>query len=413
MNTKAVVLIVDDEQTNIDIVSKILDSKYDLRVAHNGKRALSAIEKIEIDLILLDIQMPEMDGFEVAKTIRKEKKYDHIPIIFLTSQNNEDSVVGGFDVGGNDYITKPFNPKELLARVATHLHVHQLQKFLEMILNSQSTIIAVTDGSDLKFINKSGLNFFHCKSSSEFLKIHKCVCETFEVDENYFYHLEDSKESWIEEIQKLPQQDRNVLIKPRDGEEKVFHIQFKSVPGSSLYTIDFNDISETIQQQKQLENKALHDNLTGAYNRSYFDENVEKLSKRAPNLNEIKVVAFLDIDYFKKVNDTYGHAVGDNVLKEFVAVLEKCSRRSDTLIRWGGEEFILLFTLFEEDSIDTMLNKFKTSIDEYSFKTVGHLTCSIGATILHDDETLHTAIKRADEALYLSKAAGRNRITLL
>lgn len=129
MPEKAVILVVDDEPTNLNVISKLFETQYNVKVAINGKKALVVLEKFTIDLVLLDIQMPEMDGFEVLRRIRE--KYTHLPVIFLTSQSNEASIVKGFEYGGNDYISKPFNVKELRARVKTHLQIHQLQTDLK------------------------------------------------------------------------------------------------------------------------------------------------------------------------------------------------------------------------------------------------------------------------------------------
>ncbi|WP_428738644.1 GGDEF domain-containing response regulator [Sulfurimonas sp.] len=403
MNNKPIILVVDDEQTNIDIVSKILNNQYDLRVAYNGKKALAAIEKIEIDLILLDIQIPDFSGFEVAKEIRKKQKYDHIPIIFLSSQRNEDSIVEGFDIGGNDYIVKPFNAKELIARIQTHLHVHQLQKLLETMLNLQSTIVILSENNQLKFINKTGLDFFTLNNNSEFLENFNCICDVFLESDGYFYHQNDNL-SWINEILKLPLHERNVVIKSKKGMEKVFQVSVQTIPTSSMQIINFVDVTASIKNQKHLEEQITRDPLTGAYNRTFLEQNMTT----KPN-----AIAFLDIDYFKKINDNYGHHIGDTVLKEFVTLIQNSLRQSDIFIRWGGEEFVIFLPLNEESSVQKVCNKLCQLVEDHTFSHVGHFTCSIGVTLLKENETIEKAIERADMALYTSKSNGRNQVTLL
>ncbi|MDH4943779.1 diguanylate cyclase [Sulfurimonas sp. C5] len=412
MNTKPIILVVDDEQTSIDIVSKILSNKYDLRVAHNGEKALKAIHSIDIDLLLLDIQMPIMNGFEVAKKIRQEKKHSNFPIIFLSSDTNKESVVEGFEIGGNDYVTKPFHPQELLARVQTHLQIHQFQKFLEEILNKQSTIIVVSDGKELKFINKTGLDFFGFKDNDEFFKHYDCICDTFAKVEGCYYKKSED-DNWIEDLKKLVPQQRLVAIRSQFHLLRIFNVSIEKMPSASLYVIDFNDITESNLEQQQLTKKAMHDQLTGIYNRNYFDANVQSLGNLNRYDDDFKVVAFLDIDHFKKVNDTYGHDIGDVVLQQFVEIIQTVLRKTDTFIRWGGEEFIVIITVPDETLIGTILEKIRKSVEEYTFTTVGNITCSIGATLLLKEESIHTAIKRADTALYQSKSNGRNMITQL
>jgi two-component system, cell cycle response regulator len=412
MENKPTILVVDDEQTNIDIVSKILANQYDLRVAYNGTKALTAIEKINIDLLLLDIRMPGLSGFEVAKQIRQEKKYDHIPIIFLSSQNNEESVIEGFDVGGNDYVTKPFNSKELLARIQTHLHVHQLRKFLETMLNLQSTILVLTEHDKLKFINKAGLDFYNFKDSNEFLEHFNCVCETFLEREGYFHH-NDLSISWVREILKRPLHERNVIIQPPHGTEKIFQISIQSIPTTSMYVINLIDITESIKNQKNLQEKMNHDPLTGAYNRTYFEQNITSFIEHNKRQGKINAIAFLDIDHFKNINDTYGHNIGDQVLKEFVMLIQNSLRQTDTLIRWGGEEFIIFFALNQYSLIQKICNKLCRLVEDHAFAHVKQITCSIGTTLVNGDETIKEAIERADNALYCAKNSGRNRVILL
>ena len=125
------ILIVDDTPANIQILSGILKEKgYQLSIATNGKQALQVLEKIRPDLILLDVMMPEMDGFEACRQIKKSETLRDIPIIFLTAKTDTSDIVEGFGIGAVDYVAKPFNPPELLARINTHLTMDQLRRSL-------------------------------------------------------------------------------------------------------------------------------------------------------------------------------------------------------------------------------------------------------------------------------------------
>lgn len=132
MRNKQTVLIVDDVKENIDVLMQLLE-KHDLIPAIDGKRAIEiATQESNIDLILLDIMMPEMDGYEVCKILKSNSKTSHIPIIFLSAKNRQEDIQKAFEVGGVDYITKPFNPDELLSRVNTHLKLRAYEKDLEL-----------------------------------------------------------------------------------------------------------------------------------------------------------------------------------------------------------------------------------------------------------------------------------------
>ncbi len=130
INNKPTILIVDDTKENINILLYLLDD-YDLLVALNGRKALKSVEKNEIDLILLDIVMPEMDGYEVCSILKSNPDTKDIPILFITAKTDEDSIEKAYDIGGVDYVTKPFKPKELISRIKTHLKICNMLKSLE------------------------------------------------------------------------------------------------------------------------------------------------------------------------------------------------------------------------------------------------------------------------------------------
>ena len=126
------ILIVDDSVINLNILENILDD-YDIIVSTNGETALSILEKDEVNLILLDIVMPGMDGYEVCEKLKNNEQTKNIPIIFLTAKTDEDSIEKAFDYGGSDYVTKPFKPKELLARVRTQFKIQKMEKELRLL----------------------------------------------------------------------------------------------------------------------------------------------------------------------------------------------------------------------------------------------------------------------------------------
>jgi len=414
MEHKPNILVVDDESIHVNLISQILSPNYNIKIANRGQKALKAIEKFEIDLILLDIQMPQMDGFEVATIIRSQSQYNHIPIIFLTAQANEEFVVKGFDIGANDYLTKPFNHKELKARVETHLQVHQLQKFLEMMINLQPSITLFSDGKEGKFINQTGLDFLGYTNSKEFFEEHICICEYFvKFNECFYFDNNLGKKSWINRILTLDSQHRNVAMFSKDRERRVFHVSIKTIPNASMYIIEFTDITERYTEENRLKDEAMHDQLTAIYNRNYFEKHINDFIQKSKNSDETLAIAFLDIDHFKQVNDTYGHDVGDDVLKEFTALIKQNISSDELFVRWGGEEFIVVFMAQNSTLAQSKIEKLKALIEYHIFKRVEKITCSIGVTIYHQDEDIDQSIKRADDALYKAKNSGRNQVVFI
>ena len=171
------------------------------------------------------------------------------------------------------------------------------------------------------------------------------------------------------------------------------------------YTAIYHDITD----KKRLEELSKKDPLTKLYNRRYFDilcEN-EMNNKRK---NKKMSLALIDIDYFKRINDTYGHKVGDTVLIEFSKILQDSMRESDICARIGGEEFIVILNNTDLVSADIAMTKFKNNIEKHNFETVGHITCSIGVSDKHESDMKDDLYKRADKNLYRAKSGGRNRV---
>jgi diguanylate cyclase (GGDEF)-like protein len=152
--------------------------------------------------------------------------------------------------------------------------------------------------------------------------------------------------------------------------------------------------------------------LTGAYNREYFETHYKLIINEYTKDDNLLFLSILDIDFFKKVNDTYGHDVGDKVLKQFVNVIQKSSRKDDLLIRWGGEEFLLLTKVKSIDNAKKVLENIRNAISQASFEGIKHITCSIGATNYKENENIEESFKRADDALYEAKNNGRNQVRI-
>ena len=287
------------------------------------------------------------------------------------------------------------------------------KKFINTILDIQPNMIFIVNSSEPVFANRFFLDFFDCKNLKEFQQKHFCLAQTF-IQEELFFHLGkiDDNSSWIENILKLKSEKRIVsILHPRTKTTKVFNVSIVELENEQ-YLISLTDISDTILKQIQLEDKSTHDKLTGAFNREYFESHKKLIINEYTKENHLLVFSILDIDFFKKVNDTYGHDIGDKVLKQFVEIIQKTSRNDDLLIRWGGEEFLLLLKVKSVDNAKKVLENIRKAIDEGYFEEVKHITCSIGATIYKENEEIEDSFKRADDALYEAKNNGRNQVII-
>ncbi|WP_181388386.1 transporter substrate-binding domain-containing protein [Vibrio albus] len=171
------------------------------------------------------------------------------------------------------------------------------------------------------------------------------------------------------------------------------------------------DITQTLSYEKQLENLALTDRLTGIFNRHKLDEILTQQVELTNRYKSKFAVMILDIDHFKQVNDTFGHHVGDSTLTEFAHILSVSTRQNDIAGRWGGEEFLIIVPHADKVSLLEMAEKLRKNIEEHHFDTVGRVTASIGVAIQEPGETVKSVLSHADEALYMSKQKGRNRVT--
>lgn len=304
------------------------------------------------------------------------------------------------------------NPLVSIGTVIDITTQYETRKNLEKFIDSQSNIVILTDGKDLKFANKKFYDFLGFKDFVHFKEHHKCICEFF-IENNDFFHLGklEKDENWVDIISQLPFNKRVVSILSNDSKLCYFDVQVNKF-NAELKIVSFNDISENIFEKIKLEKMAFYDNLTKAYTREFFEQNYSILLKK--NLNNSSIaIALLDIDYFKHVNDTYGHNIGDKVLIQFVKTIQKYSRKDDFIFRWGGEEFVLFLTIDDEKNmLEKILNKFRNSIKSEKFEIIDKLTCSIGGTFYKNKEDIQETIKRADKALYIAKASGRDKVII-
>jgi len=287
------ILLVDDTIANLDILMELL-SGYDIIDTVSGQEALDIVENEKVDLILLDIMMPDMDGYEVCQKLKANENSKDIPVIFITAKTDEESIEKAYNVGGSDYVTKPFRPKELLARVKREL---QLKSYQE----------------ELKFL-------------------------------------------------------------------------------------------------------ASTDPMTKLYNRRFFNELAKNILKSERRKGGELSLMILDIDKFKRINDTYGHQIGDDVIIFLADSLKNNQRESDVICRYGGEEFIILLPQTSLDNAMLVAETIRKDIEQSVISVGGKesfgITVSIGVSnvdVIHE-LSIDSATNRADKALYEAKELGRNKV---
>lgn len=416
---KQKILVVDDEPLNISVVVEILEQEYDLLVATNGEKSLQIVfSDIKPDLILLDIMMPGMDGFEVIQRIKENPVIQDIPIIFLTAKQENESIVRGFNLGAVDYVAKPFQREELLVRIKNTLQIFALKNELNKALQ-KSQMYAKTVEIQMGLIDKNiiisstDLEGNITDVSSAFCRISGYTKEQL-IGKNHHIvrHAEmpDSKfarlwqtitsgETWHGEIKNRTKKGRfywiDTMIYPLKNEMN--------------QRIGYTAISHNITDKKRVEELSVTDLLTQLHNRMFLENSFIREIKRSKRYKHSFSVIMIDIDHFKEVNDTHGHDVGDKVLVTIAELLSQNIRNTDILGRWGGEEFIIISPHTTNDEALILAEKLRLCVQEYPFETVGAQSCSFGISEFNfNDEECKEVVKRADDALYQAKREGRN-----
>ncbi len=418
------VLCVDDLETNLFILEALFEAHhpdtYEVVLVKSGIEALDVLLRRPIDIILLDIMMPELDGYETAKLILKNKKTKDIPIIFLTAKKDQDTVSKCYEVGGVDYLSKPYNEEELFVRVKFHLDLIESRQILEVerkftqdILDMQDNLVILTDSTQVLKINKAVCDFYDVQNLDALKNRHRCICTTFEAQEGYF-HLDMVPDDtiWVKTLlEQLQSKDLLVLIKdPKTSKLNSFDIKAK--PFGENYLVSLTNITSFDAESKNNEREASYDYLTNIYNRTKLNELLVKQIESSKQQKSTFSLVMIDIDFFKRINDTYGHLVGDEVLVKISMLILTQIRQSDIFARWGGEEFILLLPYAGLQNAQLIAENLKEKVMLESFPGIQNLTCSFGVTEFKEDDSIDTIIKRADTALYRAKENGRNQVCI-
>lgn len=413
------ILIVDDIPTNLAVISETLaDAGFDVAIAPSGERALEQMQLELPDLILLDIMMPGMGGFELCRLLKAHERFKHIPIIFMTANTDLDSKVQGLKLGAVDYITKPFEEQEVVARVNTHLDLkkarlklQQSEKRLNSILNSVKEVIwsANLDPFELVYLN------------SAVEDIYGCTAEKLLQQPNLWLDLIHSTDrvSVMEQLSALEigkSLDVEYRLIREHDEVRWLHCQAEIswIQSENRFRVDgvARDISDRKKAEQQLRHSARYDSLTNLANRAYFTEHLTQLlDKPSKRRRDLCALLFIDLDGFKSINDNLGHGVGDQVLIQVSKILQRCTRDHDFVARLGGDEFTVVLTNLSNTHETTLVSKrIQAHLKQPLFISEQTLsvTASIGIVVdFSPYQTVSEILHHADLAMYQAKRLGK------
>lgn len=420
MTAQYTILIIDDNPSNLKLLHELLTQQnYRVRVSDSPILGLKSAKTEPPDLILLDIKMPEMDGYELCQELKKDATTKDIPVIFISASVGAINKIRAFEVGGMDYISKPYDVTEVLARINNHLQLSILQKqtqsslatsqnMLQAVMNNSPAIIYLKDlDGQYLLVNKEfeqvvGVTNENVIGKTDYELFPKHTAEVFTKHDQDALNSNQHKQ--FEEILEL-----------EDGNQIYLSLKFplKDADGNNFAVCGIStDITLRKHAEAELEHLATYDTLTELPNRGLFMELLTQALTSSKREHTRHALLFIDLDNFKIVNDSLGHHIGDLLLNEVAKRLKDCTRSGDTVSRLGGDEFVLLLQRIthppEAAEVSKKIIQALKPGFEIENRTV-YITPSIGIVISPDNGTnAQILLRNADTAMYQAKKEGRN-----
>src|SRR5215469_13664977 len=448
------ILVIDDVPANAKLLEARLSAEYfDVITALTGQEGLAICERADCDLVLLDVMMPNMDGFDVCRRLKLNPATHHIPVIMITALDHPSDRVKGLEAGADDFLTKPVSDVALIGRVRSLVRLKMMTDELRMRARTSKEIgIEHPAREAIADTGRGGRVFLvdDRKTSQERLSAMLATEQEIDVEANPSDALLRAAEGNYDvvivslglenfdglrlcsQVRSL-ERTRNVPILAIAEAEDSARLMRGLEIGINDYLIrpiDKNELAARVRTQirKKRYTERLRDNvqmsieaaitdaLTTLHNRRYMESHLGTLVEQAHARGKPLTVLVLDIDFFKAVNDTHGHDAGDDVLREFALRLKKSIRGIDLACRLGGEEFVVVMPDTDMAVAGMVAERLRRRIAAEPFPIAKgerkvEVTISIGLAALGGPEdTAATVLKRADQALYRAKRDGRNRV---
>ncbi|MBY0576317.1 MAG: diguanylate cyclase [Gallionellaceae bacterium] len=436
---RASLLVVDDAPENIEVLRRLLSKEYNVKIAISGEQALKVVAAQAPDLILLDVMMPGMDGYEVCRRLKADPATHDIPVIFITAQDDADDEIKGLSLGAIDYLTKPIHASIAAARIRNHLELkrrrdelqelnsnledrvreevarsteHERLNLLGKLFDMGHEAVLITDADTRVVMANKAFSDITGYTKEEVLGQKTKIFQSGRHDQDFYQQMWRQLSEhgfWQGEIWNKRKDD---VIYPewlsisviRNGNGQIVN-----------YISTFTDISDHMKVQEKFRHMAMHDPLTGLPNRAAFSEQLERDMVRAERHKTNLAVVMMDLDYFKNINDTLGHAAGDLLLIGIGGRVRTCLRADDFICRLGGDEFvIILHDINSTSDVAYVCDKLLQSISEPFLLNghTGHVTPSMGIVIFPADGiSKEELMANADTAMYRTKKHGRANYT--
>jgi two-component system cell cycle response regulator len=448
------VLVVDDVPANLKLLEARLSAEYfDVTTACSGVEALALCERAECDIVLLDVMMPDLDGFEVCRKLKSNPRTHHIPVVMVTALDQPSDRVRGLEAGADDFLTKPVTDIALISRVRSLARLKMVTDELRMrAVTSKEIGIQGPEREAIMETGRNGRVLLVDDRRNSYERIVSTLSTehavTLEADPNeaLFRAAEGDYELVIVSLGlqnfdglRLCSQIRSIersrglpilAVAEADNTASLTRGLEIGVNDYLLRPIDRNEMlarvrtqikkkryAERLRDNVQMSIElAITDGLTGLFNRRYMETHLETLVEQAAVRGKPLATLVVDIDYFKAINDGHGHDAGDDVLREFAIRLRKAIRNIDLACRYGGEEFVIVMPETDMAVATTVAERLRRRIAGEPFVVQQgardlDVTISIGiATLCETADNAAAILKCADQALYRAKRDGRNRV---
>ena len=441
------VLIVDDLEQNIKLLkAKLLAEYYNVFTASSGKQALELLQNNQIDIVLLDVMMPGMDGFQTCRHIKNNTTTTHIPVVMVTALTDIESRVQGLEVGADEFLAKPINDTALFARIKSLTRMKAVLDELKQRNKTSaaigSTLIKTEDlfsESKILILDDDAVQVknikFQLNSLTDRIVVFNDLSEIESlgafVPNVIIISCQIDFEDPLRVVVRLKADQRYkdsvlMLLVEEENMNMVIKAMEIGVNDYFLYPVDKSELQARVKTQLRRQqyqsnlrtsleesfDLSIKDGLTNVFNRRYFDIHIQQLIN---NASEYKLsLLMLDIDNFKLINDTYGHPVGDIVLRKLASILKSSVRVVDLIARYGGEEFVILLKNVNLTRGKKIAEKVRKLVEDAVFDIKNSnslkITVSIGVGEYNQNESIEHFIQRVDQSMYSAKRSGRNNI---
>jgi len=464
---KKKILVIDDNLTNKAIISDILQHNgYEVRYAANGPEGLEMATQWSPSLILLDLVMPGMGGMEVCKAIRTMTFVNRPSVIIISSKGDKKTITEALNCCADDFLVKPLEESELIARVKAQLRISDFYKELEEDKKNLETILDITSALGATLDPTEVLDTIVAKVANTTSAVRCSILLISKSDEGYVLASHDNPGvhelkidlSKYPEIQKVVESksplalnditedpimapvrdkiqelhDMSVLIVPIVFHDEVLGTLFlrtrkkeggftkkeidfcRIIANSSFHALKNARLYEQVRREREfLQELAVKDQLTSLYNHNFFYSRLDEEFERAVRYETTLSLIMMDIDNFKNINDTYGHRVGDMVLKEIAAMIKRGVRKTDVVARYGGEEFAVILPHTKLQGALDEAERIREMVESHAYAglTADRITLSFGVAVYPNGSKLINSgdfVNMADDALYEAKKSGKN-----